>query len=102
MTSISKTSRNISPTVIDGVELVTVGQFAFLVNRTEQTVRNLFTKGNSVRKLKVKYVCGRPMIPYEEYTKFPFTGTGKYPLRDIYHYTKEGDIVPYTLEEAKC
>lgn len=91
-------NRNIVPQSLDGKDYYTVGQFAFLVNRTEQTIRNLFTKGNAIRKLRVTYFVGKPMIPAEEYTEFLFTGTGKYPLKDVYHYTKDGDIVPVAYE----
>lgn len=68
----------------------TVKDFAKLTNRTEQSVRLLISKGNRVRKLKVDYIAGKPLIPCEELTGFPFTTSGR--GSEIY-YLEEGTDV---------
>lgn len=77
-------------------EYYTVRQFADITGRTVQSVRNLVTKGNRIRKLKMEKIAGRPMILSSELTEFPFTLPGN--IRTIYHYDKNGNIAKYIPE----
>lgn len=83
--------RQNEPYVVGGKLYYTVRQFADKTNRTVQSVRNLISKGNRIRCLRADMIAGRPLIPAEELTDFPFTLPGN--DRTIYHYTKEGKQV---------
>jgi hypothetical protein len=72
----------------NGHEYYEVKTFAYLKNKTTQTIYRLIDKGNSVRKLKAIRVCGKPLIPIEELTDFPFVAPG--PKGSAYaHQAKE-------------
>lgn len=60
----------------DGVDYCSVKFFASKANKTTQTIYNLISKGNAIRRLKVKYVDGKPLIPVSELEDFLFTCTG--------------------------
>jgi hypothetical protein len=89
----TSTSMKIQACKIDGKEYFTIGQFASIINRSHQCVYALVSKGNSLRRLKVVRFLGKPLIPVSELTEFPFTGAGRRPLGDIYHYTLSGEQV---------
>lgn len=83
----------IEPEVVNGKQYYTVRKFAQLTNKSEKAIYNLITKGNAIRKLKADDILGRTMIPVSEYTDYVFTGPGRYPLKDLYKYTKEGVVI---------
>ncbi len=90
---------DLSPIDLKG-EFYTVRQFAFLTNRSPQTIYNLIKTGNSVRKLKSEKIELFSLIPMSELTEFPFTNTGRNAKISIYHYTKEGQRIDINeLEE---
>jgi hypothetical protein len=76
---------------INGAKYFTVERFARVTNRTQQNVRHLMAQGNRVRRLRSFYLAGKPFVPYEELTEFPFTSAGR-PER-IYHYDATGHVV---------
>ena len=78
--------------VINGERYFTVKSFAIATNRSEQSVRFLMSYGNRLRKLKVDYKMGKPLIPYSELTEFPFTMPGRNSV-DVYHYDETGSII---------
>lgn len=83
-------SREINIVEIDGEPYVTKKDFCFLLNRSEQGITQLITKGNSFRKLKHKHMGASVFIPFSEVTEFPFVLPGR-GCRYV-QYTKEGDI----------
>lgn len=74
---------------LNGKLYFTVKRFAWATKRSEQSVRFLMCYGNRIRRLKVKRFGGKPYIPYEELTEFPFTLPGRN-TKEVYHYTKDG------------
>lgn len=80
----------VEPTVVNGTAYYTVSQFAFLIKRSEKCVYGLIRNGNALRHLRVERLFNKPLIPVSELTEFPFTGSGRFPLDDIYHYTADG------------
>ena len=87
---------DLTPIKINGVDYYTVKQFAWITNRTDQSVRRLILKGNKIRRLEAKYFGGKPFIPVMEFKEFPFTFAGTSP--DTYRYTDAGGTV---LVESK-
>lgn len=79
----------ITPVVIDGVNYYTVKDFAALRSRTTGTIYSLIKKGNTIRKLKARYVVGRPLIPESELTDFPWTPPGPNSEERSYYYDEE-------------
>lgn len=98
------------PTEIDGVKVYTVRQFATIVERTDQTILNLISKGNKIRKLKAIKLGNKPYVLASELTEFPFTLSGK--GDEIYYYNDKGAIDtkrsklssknPFQVEENIC
>ncbi len=86
-----QTAIDTAPINIDGEPYHTIAQFAHITNRSESSVRVLVSKGNRVRILKTVYFGGKPFIPRDELTAFPFTCAGR-ALR-IYHYLDDGSVV---------
>ena len=76
----------------DGKRYFEVKNFAWATNRSAQNVRFLMSYGNKFRKLRVVYVAGKPLIPWEELTEYPFTVPGRN-NREVYHYTEDGQVV---------
>ena len=76
---------------INKVPCYTVKRFAQLTDRTENTIRYLVNKGNSIRKLKVIKIDSRLFIPSIELTEYSFLdmGNGAKP----YHFTETGEKV---------
>lgn len=74
-------------------EFYTVRQFAFLTNRSPQTIYNLIKTGNSVRKLVSRKIELFSLIPISELTHFPFTNTGRNAQVSVYHYTEDGQRI---------
>ena len=86
--------------VINGERYFTVKSFAIATNRSEQSVRFLMSYGNRLRKLKVEYKMGKPLIPYSELTEFPFTLPGRN-SEEVYHYDAVGNIVTEGVHDVK-
>lgn len=78
---------------VGGELFLTVKDFALITNKSEQTVRGYIKYGNRVRRLMVRRILGKPMIPFAELMNFPFTVSGRYSETDIYHYNEEGKVV---------
>ena len=77
---------------INGKRYFEVKNYAWATNRSQQNVRFLMSYGNKFRKLKVEYVAGKPMIPWEELTEYPFTVPGRN-SKEVYHYNEDGKPV---------
>lgn len=77
---------------LNGERYFNVKGFAIATKRSEQSVRFLMSYGNRIRKLKVVYIMGKPLIPYSELTEYPFTMPGRNSV-EVYHYTEDGEIV---------
>lgn len=77
---------------LNGERYFNVKGFAVATKRSEQSVRFLMSYGNRIRKLKVVYIMGKPLIPYSELTEFPFTMPGRN-SDEVYHYNEDGQIV---------
>jgi len=69
----------------------TVKKFAKLTKRTENTIRYLVNRGNSIRKLKAIRIDSRLFILSTELIQYPFLdmGNGAKP----YHFTETGKKV---------
>jgi hypothetical protein len=80
-----------TPIEINGDKYYSVKQFAHMTHRTEQSVRLLMLKGNKIRKLECHHFAGKPFIPVEELTDFPFTVAGR--NQEPYHYDEEGVVI---------
>ena len=65
-----------------------VKTFAYLTNKTTQTIYRLIEKGNALRKLKCDKILNKPLIPVEELTGFPFTAPGPRGSESVF-YNKE-------------
>jgi hypothetical protein len=76
---------------MDNERYFTVKNFALATNRSEQNVRFLMSYGNRIRKIKVVYFAGKPMIPFSELTEYPFTMPGRNSAT-VYHYNVQGII----------
>ena len=74
----------LEPISIEGEDCYTIKQYACAVSRSEASIRQLLSKGNRIRKLKVLHVGEKPYIPFEEVFKFPFTMSGR--CDDVYYY----------------
>lgn len=64
-------------TNIEGIEAVTLQQFARLTHRSVTTIRRWIYTGNQYRRLQVLHVMGKPLIPISELKNFPFTLQGR-------------------------
>ena len=64
-------------TNIEGIEAVTIQQFARLTHRSVTTIRRLIDSGNQYRRLQVLHVMGKPLIPISELKNYPFTLQGR-------------------------
>ena len=82
---------DLTPIEIEGNGYYTVKQFAELTHRSEQSVRLLISKGNRIRRLETNNLVGKPFIPVEELTNFPFTVSGH--NAESYHYNAIGEVV---------
>ena len=85
-----QTDLDTTPIQIDGDLYHTIAQFAWITNRSESSVRLLISKGNRIRKLITRYFGGKPFVPRDELTGFPFTLPGR-ALR-VYHYRDDGSV----------
>ena len=74
---------------VNGARYFAVKDYAWATRRSPQNVRFLMSYGNRIRKLKVVYLAGKPMIPWAELTAYPFTVPGRN-SQEVYHYTEEG------------
>ncbi len=64
--------------VIDGVECLTINDFAKLVCRSRSTITSWMMHGNRYRKLKIlRDVNKRPFIPLNELFDFPVSVAGR-------------------------
>lgn len=77
---------------IGGEQFFDVNSFAKVTNRTPQTVRRYITFGNKIRKLQVVRIAGKPLIPWSELLRYPFTVCGKNNT-EVYHYDENGRVV---------
>ena len=80
---------------VKGILCYTVKTFALLTKHSEQSIRDLITNGNYIRKIDVVYFADRAFIPITELTTFPFTEIGR-PTKDgqkkTYHFSAKGDM----------
>jgi hypothetical protein len=60
----------------EGKKYFDIKTFAYLTDRTTQTIYRLKDHGNVIRKLNAVVIMGKPMIPIEELTQFPFCEPG--------------------------
>ena len=72
--------------IFEGKEYYDIKTFAFKTQRTTQTIYRLKDTGNSIRKLRCEYILGKPMIPAEELTEFPFCAAGVDGAKKIHHF----------------
>jgi hypothetical protein len=82
----------LDPISINGADYYSVKQFANIVNKTTATIYNLAKKGNAIRKLKCAYFNGKPYIPTEELTEFPFAAPGPHGTKKPCFYDAQGQI----------
>lgn len=76
----------------NGERYFSVKHFSWATRRSEVNTRHLMYRGNRVRRLKIVYINGKPMIPYTEMLEFPFTMPGRN-SREVYHYDESGKQV---------
>jgi hypothetical protein len=90
--------RTIEPKDINGKLYYTPSQFAHLTGVSETMIYRLLNKGNYFRKLRADYsYFARPLIPIEELVDYPWTGPGRYPYKEVSHFTEDGDRMPCFL-----
>jgi hypothetical protein len=64
--------------VVDGVECLTINDFAKLMCRSRSTITSWMMHGNRFRKLKVlRDAKKRPFIPFNELFDFPVSVSGR-------------------------
>ena len=86
----TKAGEVIESTEVNGVDCLTIGQFAKLVDKNNDVVRRLVYNGNRYRKLNTVKVGNLQFIPVSEIKNFPFTFPGR--KRDLeYRYDIEKD-----------
>ena len=83
----------IKPVKINGVDYITVREMSTIVNKSDQTIYNLITHGNSIRTMKCLKLGQSVLIPYTEVVEFPFTWPGNNASDNVYHYTYDGKII---------
>jgi hypothetical protein len=81
------------PIKLNGINYLTLRQFAQFLNKSDQTIFNLVTYGNAIRKLKSVKIGNTVFIPYAEIVNFPFTMPGRYAKDNVYHYNYKGEVV---------
>lgn len=86
---------------VNGRRFFEVKNFAWATSRSVQNVRFLMSYGNKIRKLRVEYVAGKPLIPWEELTEYAFTVPGRNSAT-VYHYDEEGRQVYATVDEERA
>ena len=83
--------KGIKPIVVNGTAYYTSSQLSHIIGRSENMVYRLINHGNYFRKMKcTKDYLNRPLIPVSELTEFPFTGPGRYPQYDVFHFDVQG------------
>lgn len=87
-------TKSIKPVILDGKEYYTIRQFCTMVDKSENAIYRLIAKGNCFRKLRSVRVGATPLVETREVTAFPFTGAGRYPRREVFHYDMEGNVIP--------
>jgi hypothetical protein len=77
---------------IDDIDYYIIHDFAKIVQRSVNGIRKLCFTGNRIRKMRYIRVNSTIYIPVDE-LQFPFVmgGNGAPNLREIYHYTKDGE-----------
>jgi hypothetical protein len=90
-------TKEIKPFPINGKEYYTPFQFAHVIGRSENMVYRLINRGNVFRKLRAISYMDRTLVLADEVQAFPFTGPGRYPERDVFHYDAAGNAVPCPL-----
>jgi len=68
-----------------------VKTFAYLTNKTTQTIYRLIDKGNALRKLRAIKPFGKPLIPIEELSEFPFTAPGPRGSETVTYFGEQGE-----------
>lgn len=92
---------NLKVTEIDGIRYVTVPDASCFWNKSITQVRHLIEHGNSVRRLRAERFGKHYMIPETELYDFPFVKQGRRSrAREVYKYTKEGELVLCTSAES--
>ena len=69
---------NIKTCKIDGVDCVSIMQFAKITKRSDNSIRHLITYGNKIRKMKTIRAGGKPFVPLSELFDFPFVQCGRH------------------------
>lgn len=87
--------KEIEPLNVNGDNYFSLSQFAYLVDRSEASIRHLISKGNKIRKLKVCYFNKVPLIPEKELFDFPFLLRGRNPK------DSQGTISKYFLKDGR-
>jgi hypothetical protein len=76
------------PFMYEGKKYYDIKTFAYIADKTTQTIYRLKDKGNVIRKLKSRVINGKPMIPAEEVHEFPFCDPGVDGYKKV-HYIGE-------------
>ena len=71
---------------IDEIDYITTKEFARITTRSMASIRQLISKGNSIRKIRVIKIDDKPFIPLSELYVFPFTIAGRGKDSSIGHY----------------
>lgn len=79
-------------TDINGKKYYTIKQFAEIIGKTEQSVRNYIRLGNKIRRLDSIKVGYTILIPVEELVDYPFTSRGNN-SDVVYHFDAMGEVV---------
>lgn len=90
----------IEPLVINGKKVVTIKQFAAVTNRSTESVRQLISKGNRIRKIKVVHFGDKPYIPFSEIENYPFTVSGR-SSKTVYKFflnESQSEYIPEVVE----
>jgi hypothetical protein len=85
--------KKITTIKIDGTKYVTLKQLAQFLDKSSQTIFNLVSKGNVIRKMKSMKIGGTVFIPYSEIVEFPFTMPGSSARDNVYHYNYDGEVI---------
>lgn len=82
---------SIPVTVIDGVQYVSIADFAKITRKTVPAIRYLFLNGNAIRPLHGRRMGRSIYIRLDEFYIYPFLPGGRPEIhKSVYHYDDTG------------
>ena len=94
------------PMFLNGIQYITVEEFANRTHRKQETIRKLIRKGNCLRRIIALKHHGYYLIPESEVYQYPFVEPGTKSTYIRYHqYCRDGSLAILTariIDHAKA